>query len=178
MDLLLLPENQLFNCKLNNNNLKKYSEQQRDDSKNKNKSVMKLINFMFVVISIPFLFIMESDEIAGFLGIIFSIVALIYLSSKFIPYYYYKKNIKGDGLVLIGEKFAYFNGVFHNWDYPLSGLSKVEIIKKPFYGLYIAYYYTDVTFEHISEIKIPADENSDFTEIVFKLKNANKKKKK
>jgi hypothetical protein len=128
-----------------------------------------------VVITIPFLFFLEADEIGGFVLIMGSILVVVFATSKFFPVYYYRRNLKGDKQILIGEKFAYFNGYFHNWDYPLSGLSKVKAIKEPFHGIYLAYYFTDLTWRHVHEIKFPLPENFDPKPIVERLRSSNKK---
>lgn len=104
-----------------------------------------------------------------------SILLVVFAASKFLPVYYYRQNLKGDRQILIGEKYAYFNGYFHNWDYPLSGLSKVKEIKKPFHGIYLAYYYTGLTWRLVHEIKFPFPENFDPKPIVDRLRSSNKK---
>ena len=69
----------------------------------------------------------------------------------------------------------YINGFFHNWDFLLSGLSKVKIIKKPFYGINLVYYYTDRTFKHSEELFIPANKNIDLNNLIVALEKGNKK---
>ena len=91
------------------------------------------------------------------------------------PQYYKYQNLKNDGKVLIGAKFAYINGYFHNWDFVLSGLSKVKVMRQPFYGINLVYYYTDRTLNNSEELFIPANENENLDELVsiLKMKNAN-----
>ena len=79
--------------------------------------------------------------------------------------------MKGDGNVLIGKKFAYINGFFHNWDFPLSGIKKVKIVEKPFYGLFIQYYYTDRTLINTEELTIPAPKDIDLQMVLNELNN-------
>jgi hypothetical protein len=97
------------------------------------------------------------------------IVVLTGLFAFFMPYYYRYKNLRGDGYVLIGKKYAYVNGFFHNWDFPLSGLDKVKIMNKPFRGLYLRYYYYTRTLRNEEVIEIPVNENIDIEKIVEKL---------
>ena len=87
------------------------------------------------------------------------------------------KNSKADGHILIGAKYAYINGFFHNWDFLLSGLSSVKIITEPFYGINLAYYYTDRTFTHSEELLIPANTETNLEDLVGVLKEMNQKKK-
>ncbi len=86
------------------------------------------------------------------------------------PAFYRNKNLKGDGVIMIGQKFAYINGFFHNWDFPLSGIQKVKIIDKPFHGLYIKYYYFDRTLKNTEELNIPAPPDIDLEHVVSLLK--------
>ena len=89
------------------------------------------------------------------------------------PRYYKYQNSKNDGNILIGAKFAYINGYFHNWDFVLSGLSKVKIIDEPFYGIGLVYYYTDRTFRHSEALYIPANEGENLEGLVAVLKEKN-----
>lgn len=175
MDKLLSGEKLLVHLELDKEMLQQYAETLRNESRAKNKAVMWVVGILFAVITIPFLFFLEKDEISGFLAIIGSVVLLIFVASRFFPVYYYRKNMKGDRQILIGEKYAYFNGFFHNWDYPLSGLTTAKTIKKPFRGIHLAYYYTDLTWKHIHEIKIPIPDDFDFNPVIQRLKQANKK---
>ncbi len=109
-----------------------------------------------------------------------SLIGLILFLSFFafvMPIYYRSSNRKGDGRILIGTKYAYINGYFHNWDFPLSRLSKIKIIKEPFYGIYLVYYYTDRTLEHSEELFIPADEDMDLEGLMQSMKEQNLKRK-
>ena len=116
---------------------------------------------------------MDAGDRAGFVIIIGSVVLIVFAASKFFPYYYYRRNMKGDRQILIGKKYAYLNGIFHNWDFPLSGLKKVKVIKKPFYGLSFTYYYTDRTWQNTEELEIPAPENIDLSLLANQLKSFN-----
>lgn len=175
MDSLQSGEKLLVHLEMTGEMKKHYATTLRDESRAKNKAVMWVVGILFVVITIPFLFFLEDGEIGGFVFIMGSIFLIVFAASKFFPVYYYRKNLKGDSQILIGEKYAYFNGYFHNWDYPLSGLSKVKAIKKPFHGIYLAYYYTDLTWRNTHEIKFPLPENFDPKPIVERLRSSNKK---
>ncbi|WP_372949302.1 hypothetical protein [Mariniphaga sp.] len=175
MDSLQSGEKLLVHLEMTGEMKKQYATALRDESRAKNKAVMWVVGVLFVVITIPFLFFLEKDEIVGFVFIMAAIFFVVFVASKFFPVYYYRKNLKGDNQILIGEKYAYFNGYFHNWDYPLSGFSKVKAIKEPFHGIYLAYYYTDLTWRHTHEIKFPLPENFDPKPIVERLRSSNKK---
>lgn len=172
MDSLQSGEKLLVHLEMTGEMKKQYATTLLDESRTKNKAVMWVVGVLFVVITIPFLFFLEKEEIGGFILIMGSILFIVFAASKFFPVYYYRKNLKGDGQILIGEKYAYFNGYFHNWDYPLSGLSKVKAIKEPFHGIYLAYYYTDLTWRHTHEIKFPLPENFDPKPIVERLRSS------
>lgn len=175
MERLLTGEKLLVHLTLNDEMLHQFASTLKTESKEKNKAIMWVTGVLFALITIPFLFFLESDEIGGFLLIIGSIVLLIFAASRLMPLYYYRKNKNGDQQILIGEKYAYFNGYFHNWDYPLSGLTKVKAIKTPFYGIHLAYYYYDRTWKHVHEIKFPLPENFDPEPVITQLRKANRK---
>ena len=175
MDSLQSGEKLLVHLEMTGEMRKQYAITLRDESRAKNKAVMWVVGVLFVVITLPFLFFLEKDETGGFVIMMASILCIVFAASKFFPGYYYRKNLKGDGQILIGEKYAYFNGYFHNWDYPLSGLSKVKAIKEPFHGIFLAYYYTDLTWRHSYEIKFPLPESFDPKPIVERLRSSNKK---
>lgn len=175
MDRLKTGEKLLVHLQLNDEMLKQFASTMKKESREKNAAVMWIIAILFVLITIPFLFFLETDEIAGFLLIIGSIVLVVFAASRFFPIYYYRKNMKGDKQILIGEKYAYFNGYFHNWDYPLSGLTKAKAIKTPFHGIHLAYYYYDRTWKHVQEIKLPVPDNFDPEPVLAQLRKANGK---
>lgn len=153
-----------------------YAEAIRQIMRTRNNALLIIVTFFTVLITGAFLVFM--DESRGMFAVIMGSVYLFPLAAAlFFPGYYYRRNLKGDGIVLIGKKFAYFNGVFHNWDFPLSGLTTVKPIKKPFNGLYLAYYYTDRTFTHSAEIQVPSPDNINLQELVNRLKSTNSRKK-
>jgi hypothetical protein len=138
-----------------------YANYMKSNALAKNNGLMGIIAILFVVISIPFLFFLEKDEMGGFLGIMGSILLIVFIFSRIMPYYYYSRNIKGDGQVLIGPKYAYVNGYFHNWDFPMSGLKKLKVISKPFEGISLTYYYTDRTWRNEHTLNIPTSPDAD-----------------
>jgi len=174
MEGLRSGEKLLAHLEFDDKMLQQYANTMREESKEKNNALMWIMGIMFTIITIPFLFFLEQDEIGGFLGIIGSIVFILFFFSRFMPDHYYRKNMKGDKQILIGEKYAYFNGYFHNWDFPLSGLTKIKPIKKPFYGIHLVYYYTDRTLRHDYEIKFPIPGDFDPILIIEQMKKANK----
>ena len=134
-----------------------------------------LFSIAFVAIIVWGIFIAVIDE--GKVAMLLILVGLLAFLSAFaygMPYYYRYKNSKGDGQVLIGAKYAYINGYFHNWDFPLSGLSKIKKISEPFYGLHIAYYYTDRTLKHSEALTIPVDASIALDKLILELKASNK----
>lgn len=175
MDGLLSGTELLANWKLDKELILIYSQYKKSKALEKNKVVMWIVGILFVVITIPFLFFLEDDERFGFLLIIGSVFLIVLFSSLFFPNYYFRKNNKGDGQILIGSKYAYINGYFHNWDFPLSGLSKVKVIKSPFYGINLTYYFTDRTWQRSEELIIPAPENVDLNILIGQLKKRNGK---
>lgn len=136
----------------------------------KSKAIMVVVTVLFGIITVPFLFFLEGDERSGFLLIMGSILFVVFCASRFFPWYYRVKNQRGDRQVLIGAKYAYINGYLHNWDFPLSGLNKVKCISKPFRGLHLSYYYTDRTFRHSHDLRIPVPADIDLQHLVATIR--------
>ena len=107
------------------------------------------------------------------LAVLAGLISFLALFAYGMPFYYKISNKRGDGKILIGAKYAYINGYFHNWDFLLSGLSKVKAINKPFYGINLVYYYTDRTLQHSEELFIPVNEDIDIAGLITKLKELN-----
>lgn len=170
MKKLLNGEKLLFRWELDNEMHRKFVEHLWESAKNKNKALLWVISILFAVIVIPFLFILEDDELWLFVAIIFSVWGVIFFFGLFFPWYYKNQNLKGDKQILIGEKYAYINGYFHNWDFPLSGMEKIKAIKTPFAGIQLVYYYTDRTLRHSHELKIPVPPHINKDEVVDRLK--------
>ena len=136
--------------------------------KEKNIAIFTVISIMATIIFGMFILVIDDGKLFMFLTLIF-LILFIALFAFGMPYYYRYSNLKGDGKVLIGKKYAYINGYFHNWDFPLSGLSDVKIMKKPFNGIRIVYYYTDRTLKHSEELFIPANKNIDLNKLKIEL---------
>jgi len=175
MDRLLNGEKLLAHLEMDDEMLIRFANNLKSEGFEKSKAIMWVIGILFAIVTTIFMFIVEDDERGLFLAIIGAIVLFIFATSRFFPWYYYKRNLNGDKQILIGEKYAYFNGYFHNWDYPLSELTHVKAIKKPFRGIQLVYYYTDRTFQHSHEIKFPIPDNFDPKELIQQLRSANKK---
>lgn len=150
-----------------------YANYMKSNALAKNNGLMGIIAILFVVITIPFLFFLENDEMGGFLGIMGSILLFVFIFSRIMPYYYYSRNIKGDGQVLIGPKYAYVNGYFHNWDFPMSGLKKLKAISKPFEGISLTYYYTDRTWRNEHTLNIPVEKGADCKSLIARIEEGN-----
>ncbi|MEZ5104174.1 MAG: hypothetical protein R2757_06750 [Draconibacterium sp.] len=172
---LLSGEKLLARWELSNDMLSNYVLFQKEERIKKNKAVMVITGILFLIISFPFLFLLNKDEISAFVLIMGGILVLVFLASLFFPWYYSQRNMNGDKQILIGTKYAYINGIFHNWDFPLSGLSKINIIKIPFYGIKLSYYYTDLTWRQSEELYIPVPDDIDLELLVNQLKSNNRK---
>ncbi len=136
------------------------------------KNIVILLSVGIIAAVVFGLFILTIDEAQFFMVLVY--IGLMVLMSIFafaMPVYYRYKNRRNDAQILIGAKYAYVNGYFHNWDFPLSGIKKASIINKPFYGLKIRYYYTDRTFTNTEELNIPAPEDFDLQDVLRELKN-------
>ena len=140
----------------------------------KNQIVLFSISFIAIIVFGLFILFIDEGKLA-MLGVLVGLIVFLAIFAYGMPYYYRYKNNKGDGQILIGAKYAYINGYFHNWDFPLSGITKVKIIKEPFYGLKLVYYYTDRTLSHSEELVIPANQDIDLKELIRNLKSSNKK---
>jgi hypothetical protein len=165
---LISGENLLAAWTLTANEKSNYVNFLFENEKSKNRGLLIVISVIAVVVFGVFILFIDEGKLAMF----FVLIGLILFLSFFafgMPIYYRNKNLKNDGRILIGKKFAYVNGFFHNWDFPLSGIKKAKIIKQPFYGVYIKYYYTDRTLTNIEELNIPASEFIDLNPLIDEL---------
>lgn len=136
--------------------------------RSKNLLILGITTFLIVVIF--GLFILLIDEGKGaMLVVMLGLIVILSLFALGMPIFYRQKNLHSDGIILIGRKFAYVNGFFHNWDFPLSGIQKVKPIDKPFYGLYLQYYYVDRTFKNTEELFIPAPPGTNVHNLAMEL---------
>ncbi|GAB2480787.1 MAG: zinc-ribbon domain-containing protein [Cytophagales bacterium] len=169
MQSLISGEKVIASWKLDAKLKEAYVNQLFSHEKAKNKITFIITAVLILVIF--GLFALFMDEGGGFMVMVgLGLIGLIAFFAFLMPSFYRSKNQQGDGLVMIGEKFAYINGFFHNWDFPLSGIKKSKIITEPYNGLYIQYYYTDRTLTNTEELQIPAPENMDLSFLVKKLK--------
>lgn len=142
------------------------------EKKAKNNALLLITAVLMILIFGLFIIFMKDGEERLFMALIGLIVlAIIAIFALGTPYYYRMKNNQKDGQVLIGSKFAYINGLFHNWDYPLSGLDEIKAISKPFKGIRLSYYYTDRTLKHTETIEIPTHEGIDIKALINSVKH-------
>lgn len=169
---LITGENLLAYWTLNEAQKEAYTNFLFEHEKGKNAAILGAISVISILIFGVFILVIDEGKLAMFLVL----VGLLFFLTLFafgMPRYYKYQNSKNDGRVLIGAKFAYINGYFHNWDFVLSGLSKIKIIDTPFYGINLVYYYTDRTFRHSEELFIPANENQNLPALVSQLMQHN-----
>ncbi len=136
--------------------------------KSKNLGILGITSLLIVVIFGLFILFIDEGKGAMFL-VMAGLIALLALFALGMPCYYRQRNNRGDGAILIGRKFAYINGFFHNWDFPLSGIQMVKSIEKPFHGLYLKYYYYDRTLKNTEELYIPAPPGTDLRKLAALL---------
>ena len=169
MDKLISGEELIAAWRLNDEKKETYVNHLFLSEKEKNRGIFILIT-LFMVLSFGLLILfMKENRWPMFLFFV-GIMSFIALFAFGMPYYYRFRNGRGDGYVLIGRKYVYVNGFFHNWDFPLSGLVKAKAIQKPFYGLLLHYYYYDRTPRNEEVLQIPANQNINIEEIIEKLK--------
>ena len=172
LSTLISGENLLAHWELSRELQKKYVDTLYKNEIQKNKGILIAVGIIAAVVF--GLFILTIDEAQFFMFLVY--IGLMVLMSIFafaMPAYYRYQNRKNDAQILIGAKYAYINGYFHNWDFLLSGIRKVQIINKPFYGLHLQYYYTDRTFTNTEALDIPAPDDLDLQELIKALKTNN-----
>ncbi len=169
---LISGESLLAGWTLNETQKKAYVNYLFDNEKSKNIAIFFSIALIAAVVFGIFILVIDEGKFAMFMVYIGLLVFLSFFAFG-MPRYYKYQNSKNDGNILIGAKFAYINGYFHNWDFVLSGLSKVKIIDEPFYGIGLVYYYTDRTFRHSEALYIPANEGENLEGLVAVLKEKN-----
>jgi len=172
LQTLISGKNLISEWTLTNEQKKVYANYLFKQEAGKNIIILFSIATIAIVVFGIFILVIDEGKFAMFLVLI-GLIAFLSIFAFGMPFYYKIKNANGDGNILIGAKYAYINGYFHNWDFPLSGLSKVKIINEPFYGIYLAYYYTDRTLKHSEELFIPTNKNVDVEDLIIKLKSSN-----
>lgn len=170
LDTLISGENVIASWQLSTKQQADYIDFLFQNEKTKNRAILGITSIFIVVIFGGFILFIDKGK-GAMLLVMLALLALVTFFAYVMPVYYRSKNKKGDGLVLLGKKYAYINGFFHNWDFPLSGIQKVKAIDKPFYGLFIQYYYYDRTLKNTEELDIPAPADLDLKSIVAHLKN-------
>lgn len=176
LQTLISGENLLAAWTLTPEQKEKYVDYFFEQEKKRNKAILISISSIAAVIFGIFILVIDEGKLAMF-GVLIGLIVLLSLFAFIMPIYYRHSNKKGDGKVLIGAKYAYINGYFHNWDFILSGLSQIKVIQKPFLGINLVYYYTDRTWQHSEEIFIPANEGIDLEELAESMKELNPKSK-
>ena len=169
---LITGENLIASWALNAIEKEQYVHHLFQNEKGKNKGIFIITTVLIVIIFGIFILFIDEGKAAMFF-IMLGLIAFIALFAFGMPFYYKQQNSTNDGYILIGKKYAYINGYFHNWDFPLSGIKKASIINEPFYGLHIQYYYTDRTLTNTEELNIPAPENINLQDVLNSLKNYN-----
>lgn len=169
MKTLISGEKVIASWQLSQQDISDYAGFLYQNEKDKNKAILMITAALIIIIFGIVIIVMGEGRGAMFLMMI-ALIAIIAAFALGMPAFYRNKNLKGDGVILIGQKFAYINGFFHNWDFPLSGIQKVKIIDKPFHGLYIKYYYFDRTLKNSEELNIPASTDIDLEHVVSLLK--------
>ena len=135
----------------------------------KNQIILFSISFVAIIVFGLFIIFVDEGKWAMFL-VLLGLILFLSVFAFGMPLYYKYKNAKGDGVVLLGKKYVYINGFFHNWDYPLSGIKSVKSINSPFYGIQLSYYYTDRTLRHTYTLLIPVPDQKEIREIISMLK--------
>lgn len=169
LDTLLSGEKILSSWRMDETLKTLYVDRTFQAEKAKNKILFAVTAFLvFIIFGIFIIFIDEGKSFMA--GMMVSLLTVLAFFAFGMPNYHRNRNLKGDGWVLIGEKFVYVNGFFHNWDFPLSGLTKAKAIQQPFYGLQIDYYYTDRTLTNKESLIIPAPKEIRIQEVANLLK--------
>lgn len=149
-----------------------YVAEFRSEIYSRSKMLLWVITGFFVLFTVLFLFIVK-DDWPVFIGIMGSAYLIILMAGLSAPPYYTSRNRRGDGHVLIGAKYIYINGYFHNWDFPLSGLSSIQPIDKPFRGIELIYFFTVRRNVQTQEIRIPVPDFVDSEKLIAQIQEEN-----
>ena len=145
-----------------------YVAEFRREIYSRSKMLLWVISGFFVFFTVLFLFIVK-DDWPVFVGIMGSSYLVILAAGLLAPPYYTSRNRKADGHVLVGAKYIYINGYFHNWDFPLSGLTSIKPIEKPFRGIELIYFYTVRRNVQTQDIRIPVPEVIDSEKLIAQI---------
>lgn len=165
LDKLISGENVLASWQLGTKEKSEFVATMYRNEKTKNRALFVITTFLVVIIFGAFILLIDEGA-SGMLVVMLMLITVLALFAFGMPAYYKAKNLKGDGLVLIGKNYAYVNGFFHNWDFPLSGMQEVKTVETPFRGIFIQYYYYDRTLKHTEELLIPAPEIIDLNALL------------
>jgi len=149
-----------------------YVAEFRREIYSRSKMLLWVISGFFVFFTVLFLFIVK-DDWPVFVGIMGSSYLVILAAGLLAPPYYTSRNRKADGHVLVGAKYIYINGYFHNWDFPLSGLTSIKPIEKPFRGIELVYFFTVRRNVQTQEIRIPVPAFVDQEKIILQIQGKN-----
>ena len=149
-----------------------YVAEFRREIYSRSKMLLWVISGFFVFFTVLFLFIVK-DDWPVFVGIMGSSYLVILAAGLLAPPYYTSRNRKADGHVLVGAKYIYINGYFHNWDFPLSGLTSIKPIEKPFRGIELVYFFTVRRNVQTQEIRIPVPAFVDQEKIILQIQAKN-----
>jgi len=145
-----------------------YVAEFRREIYSRSKMLLWVISGFFLFFTVLFLFILK-DNWPVFVGIMGSAYLVILAAGLLAPPYYTSRNRKADAHVLIGAKYIYINGYFHNWDFPLSGLSIIQPIEKPFRGIELIYFFTVRRNVQTQEIRIPVPDFVDSKKLIAQI---------
>lgn len=149
-----------------------YVAEFRREIYSRSKMLLWVISGFFLFFVVIFLFIVK-DDWPVFLGIMGSAYLVIFIAGISAAPYYTSRNKRGDGHVLVGSKYIYINGYFHNWDFPLSGLTSIEPIGKPFRGIELIYFFTVRHSVQMQEIRIPTPDFIDSEKLIAQIQEEN-----
>lgn len=147
-----------------------FVEHQYEERKKKNKFNFRLLSILMILIFGFFIFIMDEDSRMFMVYFLLGFLLIFAFFAFYMPGYFKNKNLKGDGQIIIGKKYAYINGFFYNWDFLLSGIEDVELIDEPFHGIRLSYYYyARSTVKNVEDLDIPAPKNIDLNKLKEEL---------
>jgi hypothetical protein len=133
-----------------------YAERALGEHRERNRALLTVMGVLFLLIGTPFLFFLESDERFIFVLILGTILLLLATVAFGLPWLTRRNTLARDGWVLIGHESALINGLFHNWDFPLSGLDRAELEERPGQLWFLLdYHYTTRTLRQVHQIALP-----------------------
>lgn len=119
-----------------------------------NKSKFKLLFIIIVPIFSVFILLIDDARLEMFMVMAGLLVFLAFFAF-FIPAASYHARGKSGGKVLVMEKAVLINNRFHSWDFPLSRLTQVKILEKPYRHIKITYGFWDRLGPRSYTVNIP-----------------------